>query len=276
VEAVGEGVTDFKNGDRVFFQGYIGNRFTTFQQYCIAVADVTAKIPENISFDQAASVQVGIVPFTIALYAQQPEGLAYLAPWEEGGRGKYAGQPIVIMGGASSLGQYAIQLARLSGFSPIITTASLHNSELLSSLGATHVLDRKLSTAALKEAIANITSIPITLAFDAVSLPDTQQTAHDILTAGGILTTVTPPVVANKSDDKVVQLVQGWFHPPQNREMGKRFMSVLTQWLADGTIKPTTIEVIPGGLNGISSGVQRLKDNLVSGKKLVVHPWETA
>jgi hypothetical protein len=131
----------------------------------------------------------------------------------------------------------AIQLARLSGFSPIITTASLHNSELLSSLGATHVLDRKLSTAALKEAIANITSIPITLAFDAVSLPDTQQTAHDILTAGGILTTVTPPVVANKSDDKVVQLVQGWFHPPQNREMGKRFMSVLTQWLADGTIK---------------------------------------
>jgi NADPH:quinone reductase-like Zn-dependent oxidoreductase len=131
----------------------------------------------------------------------------------------------------------AIQIARLSGFSPIITTASLCNSEHLSSLGATHVLDRRLSTAALKHAIAKITSIPITLAFDAVSLPDTQQAAHDILTAEGILIIVSGLNLENKSDDKEVRLVWGSFHPPSNHEMGKRFMPVLTQWLADGTIK---------------------------------------
>jgi NADPH:quinone reductase-like Zn-dependent oxidoreductase len=131
----------------------------------------------------------------------------------------------------------AIQFARLSGFSPIITTASLYNSELLSSLGATHVLDRRLSAAALKHAIAKITSTPITLAFDAVSLPDTQQAAHDILTAGGILIIVTEPTIEDKSDDKEVRLVWGSFHPISNHDMGKRFMPVLTQWLADGTIK---------------------------------------
>lgn len=276
VEAVGESVTDFKEGDRVFFQAHPSSKFSTFQQYCIVVADVAAKIPENISFDQAASVQVGIIPFAVALYAQQPEGLAHLAPWIEGGNGNYAGQPIVIMGGASSLGQYAIQLARLSGFSPIITTASLHNAELLSSLGATHVLDRKLSTTALKDAIAEITSTPITLVFDAISLPDTQQTGHDVLTAGGTLIIVTQPWVDNKSEDKVIHPVTGTFHPPSNRELGKSFMPVLTQWLADGTIKPTAVEGVPGGLNGVSSGLQRLKNNLISGKKLVVHPWETA
>ncbi|KAJ8597487.1 medium-chain dehydrogenase/reductase like protein [Rhizopogon salebrosus TDB-379] len=277
VEAVGDGVTNFKIGDRIFFQAdlQVGNKVTTFQQYCIAVADLAAKIPENVSFDRVASVQVGIIPFAVALYAQQPEGLAYLAPWEEGGRDKYAGQPILIMGGASCLGQYAIQFARLSGFSPIITTASLYNSELLSSLGATHVLDRRLSTAALKHAIAKITSIPITLAFDAVSLPDTQQAAHDILTAGGILIIVMEPKLANKSDDKEVRLVWGSFHPLSNHEMGKRFMPVLTQWLADGTIKPHRVEVVPGGLNGVPSGIQRLKNNLVSARKLIVHPWET-
>ncbi|KAG1751515.1 chaperonin 10-like protein [Suillus paluster] len=266
VEAVGEGVTDFKEGDRVFFQANMGsNEFATFQQYCIVVADLAAKIPENKTFDQAASVQIGIIPFAVALYAQQPQGLAHLAPWIEGGNGKYTGQPIVIMGGASSVGQYSIQLARLSGFSPIITTASLHNAELLSSLGATHVLDRKLSTTALKDAIVKITSIPITLVFDAISLPGTQQTAHDILTTGG-----------TKSEDKVLHPVFGSFHEPPNRELGKSFMPVLTQWLADGTIKPNFVEVVPGGLNGVSSGLQRLKNNLVSGKKLVVRPWETA
>ena len=250
----------------------MGNRFTTFQQYCIAVADVTAKVCQ-LQHKKCSSCI--LLPFRFRRTSRSTKQLLYklasfplllpcmrrsLKDWLTLHHGKrVAGTSMpdsqssswvvhhlsdsMVCGYPNSLfGQMftkltAIQLARLSGFSPIITTASLHNSELLSSLGATHVLDRNLSTAALKEAIANITSTPITLAFDAVSLPDTQKTAHDILSAGGTLTTVTPPVVANKSDDKVVQLVLGWFHPPQNREMGKRFMAVLTQWLADGTIK---------------------------------------
>lgn len=114
------------------------------------------------------------------------------------------------------------------------------------------------------------------LAFDAISLPDTQQTAHDIVATGGTIITVTTPQVENKHEDKVVQQVFGIFNLPPNRELGKSFMPVLTQWLADGIIKPNAVEVVPGGLNGVSSGLQRLKDNLVSGKKLVVHPWETA
>ncbi|KAG1816129.1 uncharacterized protein BJ212DRAFT_1481206 [Suillus subaureus] len=54
----------------------------------------------------------------------------------EGGNSKHARQPILNMGDTSTIGQYAIQLGRLSGFSPIITTASSHNTELLSSPGA--------------------------------------------------------------------------------------------------------------------------------------------
>jgi hypothetical protein len=99
------------------------------------------------------------------------------------------------------------------------------------------VLDRKLSTTTLKDAIANITSTPITLAFDAISLPDTQQTAHDIVAAGATIITVTTPQVENKHEDKLVYQVFGIFHLPPNRELGKSFMPVLTQWLADGSIK---------------------------------------
>lgn len=41
------------------------------------------------------------------------------------------------------------------------------------------------------------------------------------------------------------------------------------------SIQPNEIEVVPGGLAGIVGGLERLKQNKVSGKKLVVRPQET-
>ena len=41
-------------------------------------------------------------------------------------------------------------------------------------------------------------------------------------------------------------------------------------------MQPNQVEVVPGGLAGIPVGLDRLKQNNVSGKKLVVHPQETA
>lgn len=38
-------------------------------------------------------------------------GLELSPPWEEAGRGKYAGQPILITGGSSSVGQFGMCIA---------------------------------------------------------------------------------------------------------------------------------------------------------------------
>ena len=40
--------------------------------------------------------------------------------------------------------------------------------------------------------------------------------------------------------------------------------------------QPNPVEVVPGGLNGIVPGLDRLRNNLVSGKKLIVRIGETA
>ena len=80
----------------------------------------------------------------------------------------------------------AIQLARFSGFSLIITTVSLHNVEYLQSLGATHVLDHHLSKDQLNERIGEICGgTPLLYAFDAISLKDTQRVAYDTLAPSG-------------------------------------------------------------------------------------------
>jgi len=47
---------------------------------------------------------------------------------------------LFIYGGSSSVGQYAIQLAKLSGYK-VITTASKRNHELVKSLGADLAFD---------------------------------------------------------------------------------------------------------------------------------------
>ncbi len=79
------------------------------------------QIPDNISFDQAASVPLGLATVVLALYNHDPNtdksalglrlpdthrSLRFTPPWAEGGTSQFAGKPAFIIGGASSVGQY--------------------------------------------------------------------------------------------------------------------------------------------------------------------------
>jgi NADPH:quinone reductase-like Zn-dependent oxidoreductase len=113
----------------------------------------------------------------------------------------------------------AIQLAKLSGFSPIITTASLKHAEHLKSIGATHVIDRSASASTLASEINSITrQVPIKYAVDSISLPDTQQTAYDLLANGGKLAVFLPPV-AKTTKEKQIVYVFGVLRSPPNIEL---------------------------------------------------------
>ncbi|TFY82412.1 hypothetical protein EWM64_g1606 [Hericium alpestre] len=126
IEEIGEGVTTWSKGDRVVFTGafFSANR-GTFQQFSVADASRVAKIPESITFEEAATVPLGLSTTAVGTYSKKrPEkgGTEFTAPWTSAGRGQYEGQPAVVLGDSSSVGQYALQLLKLSGFSPIITT----------------------------------------------------------------------------------------------------------------------------------------------------------
>ena len=80
-----------------------------------------------------------------------------------------------------------IQLARLSGFSPIIVTASLSNEEYLKGLGATHVIDRRAPLTDLPHVVGEITQKSISIIYAAVAFPDIQNAAYDLLAPEGTL-----------------------------------------------------------------------------------------
>lgn len=52
----------------------------------------------------------------------------------------------MVWGGSTSVGQYAIQLLKLSGYHNIITTASARHHEHLKQLGATKIVDYTAAT----------------------------------------------------------------------------------------------------------------------------------
>ena len=101
----------------------------------------------------------------------------------------------------------AISLAKLSGFSPIITTASLKNASFLQGLGATHVLDRNLPTESLAAEIAKITNEPIQYIYDAVSLKPTEQSGLDLLAPGGKLAVVQTPEVTTPPGKSIIRIM---------------------------------------------------------------------
>jgi NADPH:quinone reductase-like Zn-dependent oxidoreductase len=188
----------------------------------------------------------------------------------------------------------ALQLAKLSGFSPIITTSSPSNYGLLKSLGATHTLDRN-ALGSLGAEVAKITSEPVLYAYDAWSSAETQQALYDLLAANGGLVLVLPKAVKEVADKNItIRNAYGSVHRPANRQLGVSLFGALEGLLANGTIKvevfltspvtsadcsipqPNPIEILPNGLEGIIDGLARMAADKVSGKKLIAKPQETA
>jgi len=279
VEEVGEGVSKFKKGDNVICTARIveDNVSAAFQQFSIASAEFSAKIPSSVTFDQAASISTGLITAVTGLYQQGDFGAGLTPPWIEGGQGKYDRKPIVIFGGSGSVASYVIQLAKLSGFSPIIATTSPQHTAYLKSLGATHVVDRHIDLSSLPQEIAKITSCPIDIVFDAVSLADTQRASYSLLAPHGTLVLVIPSSLGEEpSEGRQVIATYGSPFVPVNREICIGLYDNLTSFLEKGLIQPNLVETLPNGLQGIVYGLDRMSKGKVSGIKLIAHPQETA
>ena len=136
----------------------------------------------------------------------------------------------------------ALQLAKLSGFSPIITTASLKHRDNLKALGATHILDRKLSRSVFSDEVKKITGEkPINYVLDAISLPDTQQMGIDILSTSGQMAVVLDPSVEIPEDKKVIHAYGILRMTPAHIELLETlYHDEICGWLEKGVIKVRT------------------------------------
>jgi len=123
VEAVGEGVTSVRTGDRV----YVANTLTgAYAEYALAMARQVRPLPAKITYAQGAGVWV-------------PYGTAYHALHQR--TQARAGEAVLIHGASGGVGIAAVQMARAIGMTVLGTASTQKGRELVSREGADHVFD---------------------------------------------------------------------------------------------------------------------------------------
>ncbi|KIY65225.1 GroES-like protein [Cylindrobasidium torrendii FP15055 ss-10] len=269
VVGLGEGVTNFKNGDKVFGQGFFTNQYGSYAQYVALPTDIIAKIPENVTTDAASTLPTTFITAALGVGAAEVGG--GLDPSFEL-QPKYNGETAVVIGGSTSVGQFAIQLLKLLGFSNIIAYASKKHTELLKSLGATEIIDRNETT--LSDLPSKVKG-PVKFVYDSIASTETQEIATAIVSTDGVAVTVLDDSRKVKPADKKLVHILGNSMIPGRREFGQKVWGRLESLLAEGKILPNRVEVLKGGLNGIVGGLGRLQRDEISGIKLVARPHET-
>ncbi|NQU33312.1 MAG: NAD(P)-dependent alcohol dehydrogenase [Bacteroidetes bacterium] len=123
IEAVGDKVTLFQIGERIFAHTYM--RFGTYAEYiCLPETSVVETLPENYSFEEAAAIPYG---GTLALYFLQKAMIQ-------------KGQNVLIYGASGAIGTFAIQIAKYYG-AVVDGVCSKSNFGLVMDLGADSVID---------------------------------------------------------------------------------------------------------------------------------------
>jgi NADPH2:quinone reductase len=123
---VGNAVTDFVPGDRVWFcHGGLGREQGNYAEFTVIAADEVAAMPESLDYVQAAAAPLVLITAW--------EGLYERARIRDG-------QDVLIHAGAGGVGHVAIQLASLRGVRVITTVGSEEKAELVKGLGADEVI----------------------------------------------------------------------------------------------------------------------------------------
>ena len=123
VDAVGKDVRRFKPGDEVY--GDLGDADGAFAEYVCVPEDQVERKPANLSFEQAAAMPLA--------------GLTALKGLRDEAKVQ-AGQQVLVNGASGGVGTFAVQIAKSLG-AEVTAVCSARNVDLVTSLGADHVVD---------------------------------------------------------------------------------------------------------------------------------------
>ena len=130
IETVGQGVTRFKRGDRVYVARTTTPMAGGYAELALCEASTVHPLPANVSFSQGAGVSV-------------PYGTAY--------RGLHhkaharSGETLLVHGASGGVGIAAVQLGVAHGMTVVGTAGTERGRKLVQEHGAHHVLDHSTS-----------------------------------------------------------------------------------------------------------------------------------
>lgn len=282
VEVGADSPGDWRVGDRAagFVQGGVSNDYGAFAEYVKAEADLVWKVPAGLSDQEATTYGVSAVTAMQALNLQL--GVPWVDEITDTSTAEKKGASIFIYAGSSTVGLFAIQIAKKAGYT-VVTTASPHSFDLVKRYGADRVFDYRSDTA-----IRDITrAFPdMTTALDCFSEgSSTDFCANVIKSRGGKVITLLDSG-KTKIPGVEVQMIMSfqllgrsfaWLPPigpkypasEKDRQALARFYAALANHIGD--IKPPPLKVLEGDFDRITEALDQLRAGKVSGSKLVVN-----
>lgn len=165
----------------------------SYAEYAIAPQSTTFHLPPNVCFEAAATLPLACMTAALALYQQLRVPLPW-SPMMQGGKQSSSSFPILIYGGASTVGSYALKMAKLSNLGPIITVAG-SGIEFVKSLDIAHYIVDYRRNRVVEDirAILDRHQIHLMHAFDCVAKHGTWNHVTEVLQDGGSINMVDPP-----------------------------------------------------------------------------------
>lgn len=255
VEAVGDGVDDFRPGDRVL-------AFTSFggyAEYTRAKASMCWHLPDPVCFETAAA---GLTTYGTAWFALHD--LARLQP----------GERVLVLGAAGGVGLAAIQIAKLAGARVIAAAGSEERLEFCREAGADITIDYVAND--LKDAAKAATDGKgADVVVDVVGGEFTEKAIRAIAWRGRLLVIgfaagAIPRLATNLTLLKGCHVIGVFWDEMLRREPGtsRPQIDALTAAWADGRLRPPVTRTYP--LARAGEALQQLAGRRTPGKLLVV------
>jgi NADPH2:quinone reductase len=284
VHLVGSNVTEFRPGDRVASFHEMLSPHGSYGEYAVGLGATTFHVPNHVSFEEAATIPLAGMTAAVGLYQRLGLPLPWLPAQER--------LPLVIYGAASAVGAFAVKLASLSNIHPLICVAgrgaSFVETLIDRSKGDTVVDYRNGDDAVVHDLQTALgTDEKLLYAFDAVSDKGSYQNLAKVMDVHKGKITL---VLARKKYEGIPDTVEisytqvGRVHSRNypgirgekqllgelnDEDFGAVMYRFFGRGLAKGWFRGHPFEVIPGGLNGIETGLRNLKSGKASAVKYV-------
>ncbi|KAI0395103.1 GroES-like protein [Xylariaceae sp. FL0594] len=296
VQVAAEGMTkDIRVGDRsagfVFGLSWKTPDNGSFGEYVAVKEGVQLKVPDPVTDEEAATLGVSVTTVGQGLY----KALGLPLP----NNPSPTPFPVLIYGGSTATGIYGIKYAKLSGLT-VIATSSPHNFDLLRSVGADHVFDYRSPTVGAD--IRALTDNKLKYAWDctgfgaaicAAALSDNEDddghgAGREKPKYGTIipvkkedLHTVNPAVDGpyftlgyDAQGQEYPRMGPGrpWYKAQKDEvEFARMFWTLTQELLEKKALTPLRPDVnrLGAGLEGVLKGLDELRNDRVSGTKLV-------
>ncbi|KAI5960971.1 uncharacterized protein KGF55_004238 [Candida pseudojiufengensis] len=268
----GSKVENFKINDKVIISStsYRDCRTSTFQQFTAIDSRLCWKLPNNFSFEDGATIGVGLVTAGIIIYNSFKFDLKLNPPIHKNNQ-----KTLLIWGGSTIVGIYLTQLGKIHGLK-IISIANIKYKNYLKSIGVDYVVDRFKSNNDIKNEIETISPNGIEFAVDCISKETSQniiniideinrETTNENKTKFSSIVGI-PKEIPNSIELKEVIIKK--FH--EDKEFGSKFIEITTHYLNNFKIKPTRYKQYKGGLEKITDALKDLEKIGANGEKYVV------